>query len=305
MVNSSELKTVMDRVLKVPDSFRRLDVTGADTQRIYGIDPDLLENLLDLGLSHNGTGETVRFDRLDLENIGVALRLPSKHWLSARMWARYLEKPHAERESFCKLCVSWRCPEPGHDGDCLFFAGPQLLTKCGDAARDISGARSLEIDAELEDEKCAFGDSFQAVADAAQELTFHRIPNNLVNDYRFVTETLLADCRSATRHLIKVAVSAGLEMRPASGFFVGFPFPAAHTWLELRHEERWVAADPFFLTTLQRWGLVNKEKWPITSSPQRVLWRWETSDSMPPPLILHGENGRAVTSLIAIRQNGR
>ncbi|WP_405775486.1 hypothetical protein OG241_09255 [Streptomyces sp. NBC_01390] len=293
-------KTVMERVLKVPNSFRRLDSTSVDAQRIHGISPDLLDILLDLGLPHKGASEAARFDRLDLENISVALRLPSKHWLAMRMWPRHLTRPRTEEESVCKIHVSWRCPELGHEGVCSFSASPQLQTVSGDCARDIPDAGSLEIEVPLEDDEYVFGDPFHVVADAARTLTYHRISPELARDDGFLTETLLADCRSATRHLIRIADSTGFEARPASGYFVGTPFPTVHNWLELKQEERWVAADPFFLTTLRRWGLVDEEKWPTNSSPRKIFWRLGSSDSMPAPLVLHRGVRPALTSLMRV-----
>lgn len=284
----------------VPDAFRRLLCTSAEALRVYGIGPVLLQELMDLGLPHSGHGEATCFDRFDLENIGLDLRLPSKNWSTLRLWARQLTGPDISDDPSCQVRVSWRCPDPGHDGECRFTLSPQLRAVVGCAAQDMTVAGSLTIDGLLEDESCDFGEAFCAVVEAVQALTFHRLPASLAKDEGFLAETRLADCRSATPHLVRVAASAGLAARPASGLFVGVPFPAPHAWLEVKTQERWVAADPFFLMALQRWGVLDAASWPITLSPRKVLWRLDSTASMEVPLVLHGE-GRAHISLMALR----
>jgi hypothetical protein len=84
-----------------------------------------------------------------------------------------------------------------------------------------------------------------------------------------------------------MAAAAGVNARPAAGLFLGALFPFRHIWVEVEVGRRWVAADPFFLGTLRRWGVVNGDDWPVDQSPRNILWRLRSAPSINEPFVTH------------------
>jgi hypothetical protein len=296
---------VLRRVHTVPDDHREFSVPPAEAARTYGIDEPLLAYLLGLGLPHRGTGTGSRFDPLDLENVAFGLTLNSAQRLVVSRWSRFLGPAVQRQRGHYLLRISWKCPDPGHGGPCDFAVTP-LLPAVTDAARPGATARPdpgrdgtviARVDPQWYDR--SFPAAFRPVAVAARELTFHRIPRALAGDLGYLRATGLADCQLGNRHLMGIARAAGLTVRPASGYFVGAPFPGRHVWFEILLDDTWVPADPFFLDTLARWGVVRPSAWPLTRSPRNVLVRLETSDSVDSGLVTH--QGRTAPLTIVAR----
>ncbi|MFD8462697.1 transglutaminase domain-containing protein [Streptomyces antimycoticus] len=287
-------KEAVERVLMVPEWCRTYSASREDALTVYGMDDELIETLLDLGLPRQGRGRHLTFDPLDLENIGLALRLRSASRSAMLLWARSFKDPHRLAKATCTIQLSWSCPAPGHDGDCAFTASPTLRNQVDTA----TGRTSFEV--ELANDACIFGDPFPLLVAEAQRLHFHRIIPELAADLGFLHETRLADCRSANTYLASVAIRNGLAARQASGYFVGSPFLVAHVWLEVDFNDRWVAADPFFLMTLGHWGVVDPDGWPPFRSPRNVLWRLR-GDQLQENLIMH--DGQAVPVTLLARMS--
>ncbi|MDN0197619.1 hypothetical protein [Streptomyces sp. S.PNR 29] len=290
-------RDVVTRALKVPDKYRNFSVSPAGAHRVYGISEALLSMLLDLGLPCAGVAEDAAFDPLDLENTASALGLPSSQMAVMHLWARSLARAKALQRECCEITLSLNCPEPGHAGDCDFSLSCHLAAALGGPERpegDHVVARVV-MPSEIYD----FEAPFDVVAKAAQRLVFHRIPEELGCDLGFLKETQLADCRSASRYLSQVAADVGYASRPASGFFIGAPFPCTHAWFDIRVDDRWTAADPFFLNTLHRWNILTPEDWPVTRSPQNIVWPLEEAHELTMPLVRHGNT--PVKAVVAAR----
>ncbi|WP_369174956.1 transglutaminase domain-containing protein [Streptomyces sp. R28] len=279
-------RDVVSRARQMPDKYRTFSASPVDARRVYGISEALLAVLLDLGLPCTGAAENVAFDPLDLENTAAALGLPSSQMVAMRRWTRSLAQAQTPERERCEMTVSLHCPEPGHEGGCDFSLSRHLASALGVSARSkneqivsrvVMATRIHDFDA-----------PFDVVADEARRLVFHRIPDELAMDIGFLKETGLADCRSAARHLCQVAVQVGYVTRPAAGFFIGAPFPCTHAWFEIRIDDRWIAADPFFLNTLHHWNILDPEDWPVTRSPHSIVWPLEEAHELTMPLARHG-----------------
>lgn len=276
------------RALKIPDKYRKFSVSPVTARRVYGISDEMLPLLLDLGLPCKGVAEDVIFDPFDLESIALDLGLPSSQLTAMRMWARSLKGTKVVERGFYEMTLSLHCPEPGHEGDCDFLLSPHLAAALEEDERPDS--EHVVVRVAVPSEIFDFDASFDPVAQEAQRLIFHRIPAGLSRDLGFLRETGMADCRSASRHLIRIATGAGLSVRPASGFFVGAPFPSTHAWFEIQVDGRWTAADPFFLNTLHSWNILSPVDWPVTRSPQCIVWHLEQAPELAMPLVRHNDS---------------
>jgi hypothetical protein len=281
-------REVVSRVLHIPDRYRDFSVLPVAARRVYGIGDAALSMLLDLGLPCRGAGEDAAFDPLDLENTALALGLPSSQMAAMRLWSRSLTGTQVVDRRLCEMTLSLNCPGAGHEGDCDFSLSPPLAAAMGrdEHLAEHHVVTRVAMSSGIHD----FDESFDAVAEEAQRLVFHRIPGALASDLGFLRETGLADCRTASRRLIEVATATGYEARPASGFFIGAPFPCTHAWFDLWVDERWIAADPFFLHTLHRWGILSPADWPVRRSPQGIVWRLELAHELTMPLVRHGNS---------------
>src|SRR5690242_536023 len=88
MIREQAVKEVLERAARVPHRFRRFEVSAETAARVHRIDGALLDEALNLGLAHEGSGADRRFDDFDLKNLGLALRIPSPAWLQVRLSAQ-------------------------------------------------------------------------------------------------------------------------------------------------------------------------------------------------------------------------
>jgi hypothetical protein len=264
----------MRRITRVPDSFRAFDVTVQEAARIHHVGPQLLERLLDGGLPHRRGGDGPRLDRLDLENVGIALRLATPRWTAMRSWRRCLDACPRTGQVRHRLTVSVACPTPGTH-HCDLALHPAAVA-AGDAGtlRPSVGGFSLDLTATAVDHR--FGAPFTELIECVRPLEYHLLPRALVTDLRFVMDTGLADCVSATMLLVHQARSGGIPVRPAVGYLLMAPFPTWHSWVEFGVDGGWLAADPFMLNALVAWEVADPAQWPANRSPNGLLWRCHT-----------------------------
>lgn len=256
------------KLLRVPGAHRRFTVARAAVRRGHGIGEELLDQLLDLGLPHDGD----TFDRLDLDNAGLSLGLECPRRTAMRWWSRAL-MGSGTGTGAASVSVTANCPSPGHAGDCEFSLAGEAAGAL--AAEDLAGPgrRRYTLTAACGRADCFFGEPFTALLDLVRPLEFHVLPHALSADLGFLAETGLADCELASAYLAREGTAMGLPVRVATGIFVAPPYPAEHCWIDCRVGGRWLAADPFLLTALARWGVIDGAQWPGNRSLEAVLWR--------------------------------
>ncbi len=277
------LAEVVRRLTQVPDTFRTFGVDARDASRLHRVGPGLLADLLDAGLPHRGSAAEIRLDLLDLENIGLALRLATPRWTAMRSWRRCLQACPRSGQVRHRLTVRTRCPSPGpHDCDLALHPLAIAAASPGGVRRRADGF-SLELSVEAVDHH--FGQPFPVLAEAVRDLDFHLLPATLASDLGFVDRTGLADCVSAANVITRAAQEHSIPVRPAVGLLLTTPFPTWHRWIEVQSPYGWLAADPFILAAFARWNIVDPLQWPANRSPTGILWRWHT-DSI--PLVTHG-----------------
>jgi len=279
---SAELSEVVRRLSLVPSAYRVFQVDAREAARLYRIGPTLLRRLLDLGLPHRGRGDDLRLDRLDVENIGLALRLATPRWTAMRSWRRCLRACPRSGQVRHRLTVEARCPVPApHHCD---LALHPLAVAAAEAASVRRRADGFDLDLTVAAVDHQFGEPFPALAEAVAGLEFHLLPAPLVADLDFVARTGLSDCAAATQLLIRAGREHGIRLRPAVGYLLTTPFPTWHQWIEVDAGAGWLAADPFILGVFARWGVVDAAQWPVNRSPQGILWRCHTD---PFPVVTH------------------
>jgi hypothetical protein len=273
--------TAVAKVLRVPDRYRRFTVPKSSAAQLYGVSEELLAELLCLGLPCCGG----RFDRLDLDNIGLALRLPCSRNKAMRWWSRSLAQSRV-RPLADTVQILARCPFPRHPGDCNFALAAELADTLIAREEQESSAVSFKVRISLSSSTWVFGPAFSDLFKRVLPLEFHLLPPPLTEDLGFVTSTGLAECQLATVYLVSEAAALGLPVRAARGIFVANPYPVEHSWIECRVDDgRWVAADPFLLNAFLRWGIISAPEWTIDSSPQGVVWRTGAPEGR---LVTHG-----------------
>nr|AKC92661.1 putative MitI transglutaminase [Amycolatopsis sp. SANK 60206] len=263
----------MNRVRTVPERYRKFVVTRDRLSRRFGVSDDLVEALLDLGMPHRGNGDDLRLDPIDLENVSMSLKLLSPETVVLNRWSRTLTPDMQNERGFYDLRVTWTCPMRGHAGPCEYTTDQYVLELMAPGSFELPATGSLSTSVEPLHEVHYFGPEFDPVVEEARKIEFHRLPDELSADLGYVHSTGLADCQSGNMHLMRIAEDQGMSVRPATGFFVGAPFAAVHGWFEVRAGERWVPADPFYLSTLGRWGIIEPDEWPLNRSPRNIFVR--------------------------------
>lgn len=265
-------ESAMRKIARVPGTYRNFTVSAADATRVQHIEPGLLELVLDLGLPHSGSGRERRFDRLDLENLGIELQLPCPRWTAMRWWSRVLPSRVTPGPTAWTMTLKADCPTPAQAHDCQVTYHPGVVSASEPDEVHCESAVEYPIELTTHWVDHCFGEQFNALIEQILPVEFHLLPNQLTKDTAFVAHTGLAECRLATSFLVRAAAELGLPVRPVSGFFLARPFSIRHWWVEFREGGTWLAADPFLLSTFLRWGLANQEAWPVNRSPGGVLW---------------------------------
>jgi hypothetical protein len=277
----------------VPGTHRRFTDSASDAARRQRITADVLDLLLDLGLPHRGAGPERLFDPLDLENVSLALR-QGPRWSAMRWWPRSLRESARPGDLSFRLTVRVTCPTLAEPHDCELVAHPEALAsaKPADLSRLPDGF-TMRLTTTSVDH--VFGTQQRALVDRMLPVEYHLIPDALSGDLGFVAETALADCRLAARYAVHLGGEMGLGVRLAQGLMLARPYPGWHTWVEFHTGVRWLAADPFLLSNLHRWGLLTAAEWPAYRSPAAILCRWQ--DDLR-PLVTH--RGEWVRSELAV-----
>lgn len=268
-----QLREVVDRVRRVPEDRKQFLVSSADAARLHQIDPPLLDRLLEVGLPHRGVGAERRFDALDLENVGLGLRLPCPRWRAMRWWSRALLRDEADLSGVRGVTAAARCPAPGHGGDCDFALHADIVAAAEPGTVRTGDAGRFAFDVRLTHREARLDDRYAPLIEQITPLHFHVIPRTLHDDVGFARETKLASCGLATRLTVRLGRELGLAVRPAYGYFMTEPYLTWHTWPEFEVDGEWLPGDPFLLTAFGRWGLAGADRWPANRAIGGLMWR--------------------------------
>lgn len=283
---------LVGRMRQVPGQYRLFTDDEAAAVGTFKVPPDLLHELLDHGMPHRRSDDgRLLFDRLDVENVGLARRLPAPRYLAMRRWRRALSAPRESGHCEYRISIAARCPDPGHAGPCGFAVNPDVLAAvCAGrpvTLEDGTAAAGVSIPVPAGGYRAAHRELFRCV----EPLDFHLVPIPMPIDLGWARETRLADCRIAARLLVTRAAEQGLAARPADGYVLLAPFPMRHWWIELGGEDEvWSVADPFLFQSLARWGIVDPAEVPIDTSPAGLLWKLhDFNPQVVLPLLTHGD----------------
>ncbi|MFD8870023.1 hypothetical protein ACFV1F_37805 [Streptomyces sp. NPDC059590] len=303
------IEAALERAARVPRRFRRFEVSAGTAARVHRIGEALLGEALDLGLAYEGSGADRRFDDFDLKNLGLALRIPSPAWLQVRLSAQPFNTAAVATTTYRARFQGREAgvreagvPEAG-----VLEPSPRLASGVLDGTLRRLGPDVFEADLRVSAGENA-ADADQGASDCARELgplpaeaarlEYHLVPDELCDDAGFVRETRLADCRAGTTYLVHVAAAAGMPVRRAGGLLLAGAFPLPHHWIEVRRGDRWLPADPLYLTILAAYGLVDADRWPSHRSVVGTVWK--ICDSYAGLRFLTDADGRRVKTSVRI-----
>ncbi|MFD6530895.1 hypothetical protein [Streptomyces sp. NPDC060184] len=250
----------VDRLHRVPGRHREFVQDARRAAREHGISPALLNQLGDLGLPSQHVDGAHRYDRIDLANVALALRLPNARAMAMRGWANSLSVTAGTGSSFFEVEVEAHCPAPGHPGGCAYELSDALRSLEGYEPRDE--VRSGTLRRRMPRPESAAPPHARELAELVRPLHYHLLPEALRADLGFLEETGLADCALAAAFLTREAGARGLDARYSNGIFLALPYSMTHTWMEVRDGDSWTALDPHLLHLLTDWSLLNPADWP-------------------------------------------
>lgn len=298
MLEEAQIRWSVEKVCLVPGKYRDFSVDTNDAERRFAVKAPLLAALLDFGLPHTINAGQLYFNDYDLLNIGLDLRLPNMQWRFMRLWPRFLNSAIQRKDPTYKFVINFTCPQPGHAGPCDFKFNPEF----GRRIKVEMGGQAFQFHERPISEMYDFGDSIEPIITEARRLRFHVLPDEVSYDMKFVRDSGLANCQSASLWLAEVGARHGISARPATGFFISVPYSVRHVWLEIQVGNEWKHADPFFLNVLAQWGVVQPGDWPLSCSPRSAVLHLASDLLLDEPLVLHqggwAGGGAIVTSLV-------
>lgn len=260
------------RVRLVPDTYRDFTEPVERAVRYWGVGQTLLDELTDLGLPCRGSGADRRFDRLDMENLGIMLWLRCPRRAAMRWWSRTFSD--AEEATY-DVDVSGTCSRPAEHGPACSMPPASWLA----ANRNVTALRptltGAKVTVRLPGGRVWFGAPYTDLFARLDDVQFHLLPPGLYTDLGFLAETRLANCSLAAHYLSVTGAELGLAVRVAWGILLATPFSIDHVWISVLVDGRWIAADPLLLRACARWDIVDPDRWPVHRSPQVAVWETE------------------------------
>ncbi|GGO96024.1 transglutaminase domain-containing protein [Wenjunlia tyrosinilytica] len=294
-----ELRAVLETVFRVPDAHRNYRDGSARAREVYGIDAALLETLLSLGLPHRVMGGELLFERTDLHNISMALRIPSPYFISLQTKARSLKRAADRGMLEYGLRVSASCPDRGHPGPCEYVPAPELEQAATPDGVSPESPTSFTARVRLPGHFTIFDGQHAELLRLVSSWRLHILPKGLSDDLGFAQQTGLSNCVLATRLLLAAAEEHCIEARQAAGLLVSPPFATVHWWLEFRIDGAWLPADPLLLKAFADWRMLDAAEWPQHRSPSGVLMRFHSTPRLAVPIVRH--HGVEATTQVTAR----
>ena len=281
-LSAATLQEVVDRARLVPDRYRDQSATWELATRHFGVPELLLAQLLDFDFPHARVDGQFRFDRKDLKNALLRTLVPSPQLDAVKAIADAMNAAPPTQSFTRKITAVTRCPEPGHDGSCDFVIARALTAPADEAVTVLAlDGRQCVLSAAIRSGPAtvmSLSDSERQVFEQVATLEFQHIPSELATDTGFARDAGVADCRLAGLYLCALGNEIGMRIRPAAGIAATPPFSNTHAWAEVHDGHRWTPVDPFFISSLVRWGLLTADDWPINRIPLGVLVRLADHD---------------------------
>jgi hypothetical protein len=257
---------LVERVRLVPSSLRRFVITPKEAQRVYGMDRERLESLLDLGLPSKMVDGIPHCDRRDIANVAVYLGLPSLQQRVLMGSGRTLEAVSRESSATYVLEYQTRCVHcpPATNGSYEFLVPPGRRVAMASGGKHTVEVRRPTVWPTLPPEA-------EAVSEHLASFWFWQLPSPLREDVGFAREHLLAGCYLAAQLVMQESRRVGLETRVGFGIQVTVPFSEVHYWNDVHVDGVWVPFDPHLMRILARRGGLEASEWPPTRSPGAIL----------------------------------
>ncbi len=255
---------------EVPDSARVYHSTPSDALRRHRINSELLDCLLDHGLTHRIRNGELLFDDYDLRNIALHLGLMSLQRMAFRSWATALiQADQGERLQHRVRYVS-TCPHPGHRGRCTF----EPLVPAGrvEATRGTDGTIAV-VDVVRRTAWPAPTTEQRDLVSGLGSISFWILPEVVRWDLAFLRRTGLSDCGGVAVLLVDDARRSGVPVRFSFGLLVARPYSTPHCWAELLIDDEWVPVDPLLVRALVQWGGLDARRWAPDRSPGALFRR--------------------------------
>ncbi|MFJ3789438.1 hypothetical protein [Kitasatospora sp. NPDC090091] len=265
------LRELVGRIGRVPDRYREFGQTAAEATWQHGIDEALLGTLTELGLPCRPGADGPRYDQLDLANVSLSLALPSARFMAMRGWAAAIRSAaRASGATSYTVDVLPACPPGPREHDCNPAAAPLLREQPG---FDGPAGGPFTLTRLVPARPAAVHPELAALTELVAAVHFHYLPAGLRQDVGFLREAALADCGLAATFLAEEALGLGLTARRSFGLFLSAPYSIAHSWLDVRVDDRWVSFDPHLVNLLTGWNLLPAEEWPSYRSIGEGAWR--------------------------------
>jgi len=252
----------------VPDELRRFRATVADAAAVWGLSPEVLATLVDLGLPADGAGRDARFDEFDLGNLALHLGYRSMQRRVIRSWARTLDRRAGAPARTVSVSYLPDCPDPRHDGPCQW----EVAAPNGIVVRQADrGASALTLTHTATDPDVTVPTALCGLLTDISRFDFWILPSPLRADTAFLRKVRLADCGGAAALLMEEAAALGVTARRRFGLLLAEPYATPHFWCELLVGDSWVPVDPLLVSMLVRWGRLDAKQWPPDRSPGLLL----------------------------------
>ncbi|MFG3254691.1 hypothetical protein [Streptomyces sp. NPDC048172] len=288
-LSEEAVREAVDRVRRVPDAHRRFGKDAAFAYEQWAIDGPLLETLLDAGLPHRRAGGARTYERTDLHNLSLYLRLPSPYFTALSRTAHALDERAARGgDHHREITVAAECPGPPHPGrDCAFAPDPGFATAVVPGSLRETRPGVFDAHVRMPSDTTLFGAEQAALLALVADWELYVLPEGLAQDEGFTRETGLCNCVIPTAVLLREAEARGLTARHGGGMLITPPFTTLHHWAELPVDGAWVPADPVLLRAFARWGMADPAAWPPHRSVNGCVRRTRTWPDMVFPVVLH------------------
>ena len=261
--DESTLAAMVKRTQLIDRRFKTFTVNAIQAGSVYGLDNELAERLVRLGLPCALNNDELCFDEYDLHNIALFLRLPSIYRQAMQTWANTLDAVSSGRYGTFKV-----------DGLLLGGAGrletqARVLGGVGDGREHAIaiGKSLLSVEVAIEFNWPETPVELQEVLLSLVETTdFCFLPEEVQTGSGFARSHGLADCVVGASWLMEECRKRDFEARTRGGLFLAEPLSFPHSWVEVRIGDRWVPYDPLLLRLIAEHTSLTAESWPLARS---------------------------------------